>query len=225
MNVHLPWLLLGVILLWIPRRWLRFGVPFFRRRRRKSTIVEPWRAREAGDPRVSFVDEFLKFRNYVDLLRAGVGSLVFVGGIGIPASLTVAAGATKMQEHEVVAIRAAILLVGLLLQTLRYEKRRLSFFPPIFYLAGLSIGLCDIRGAAFAFALIWAFNAALPHAPAFLTVYALLLIVFGHLFSGQGDLSVVYAGVLCFLPVLLSLLAKRPLTVMTRKPSRSPAST
>ena len=108
----------------------------------------------------------------------------------------------------------------MLAQTIRREKNRLTFYPPIFYLAGLSVGLCDARGAGFAFALIWAVNPALPNAQGFLTVYALLLVVFGHFYAWSGDLSAAYAGGLCFLPVLLSMLAKRPLTIFTRKGSR-----
>ena len=115
---------------------------------------------------------------------------------------------------------AFVLVVGLLIQTVRWEKQRISFYPPIFYLAGLSVSLCDARGASFAFALIWAINAGLPNAQGFLSVYALLMVLFGHFFGMRVNLSAIYAGVLCFLPVLLSLLAKRPLTVFSRRTAR-----
>jgi hypothetical protein len=228
MIVNLPLLVLGVLLLWFPRGWLRLGLPVLRRRRRRgerSKSVEPWRAREPGDPHVSFATEFRKFRNFIDLLRAGAASLVFAGGMGIPPSLVAEPGAPRAVVWQIVALRAAILLVGVLIQTIRVERGRVSFYPPIFYLAGLSIGLCDIRGAAFAFALMWALNTGLPNSQGFLSVYALLLVAFGHLFARRGDLSAVYAGILAFVPVLLSLLAKKPLTIMSRKAPRPTAHT
>jgi hypothetical protein len=223
MTVDYLFFTLGLALLWLPRQWLRRGAAFLRRTSRgeKRSITEPWRDREPGDPRVSFRVEISKFRNHVDLLRGGAGSLVLAGGMGLPAAISAAAGASSRATWQAMGVRAFVLMVGLLIQTVRREKGRLSFYPPIFYLAGISIGLCDVRGAAFAFVLIWAINAGLPNAQAFLTVYAVLMVVFGHFFAGRGDIAAVYAGVLCFMPVLLSLLAKRPLTVLTRKASKA----
>jgi hypothetical protein len=220
MILNIPLLALGLLLLWFPRQWMRHGVAFLRRRRRdKSTsrIVEPWRQREAGDPRVGWRTEFTKLRNYIDLLRGAAGSLVLFGGMGIAPMIAADTGASPGAIKQVMVIRAAILFVGLVIQTVRYERYRLSFYPPIFYLAGLSVGLCDIRGALFAFVLIWAINGALPNAQGFLSVYSLLLVVFGHLFAWRGDLRAVFAGILCFTPVLLSLLTRRPLMIFSRK--------
>jgi hypothetical protein len=224
MTVDYLFFALGLALLWLPRQWLRRGTAFLRRSSdggKSSRVTEPWRDREPGDPRVSFRVEASKFRNYVDLLRGGAGSLVLAGGMGIPAAISTAAGASSRATWQVLGVRAFVLMVGLLIQTVRREKGRLSFYPPIFYLAGLSIGLCDVRSAVFAFALIWAINVGLPNAQGFLTVYAILMVVFGHFFAWSGDIAAAYAGVLCFTPVLLSLLAKRPLTVLTRKASRA----
>jgi hypothetical protein len=223
MTVVLVNFIFGLLLLWFPRQWMRRGVALLRRRKRSSPsapITEPWKDREMGDPRVSFAVEFTKLRNYLDLLRAGAGSLMLSGGMGMTAALAVAPGSPRSATLQLMATRAVILLVALLIQTVRREKNRVSFYPPIFYLAGLSIGLCDIRGALFAFILIWAINPALPNVQAFLSVYAVIMVAFGHYFAWSGDLSAAYAGVLCFLPVLLSLLARRPLTVFTRKGSR-----
>jgi hypothetical protein len=109
------------------------------------------------------------------------------------------------------------MLLGVLIQAVRVEKRRVTFYPPIFYLAGLSLSLCSPFGALFAFILIWAFNPMLRSASAFLTIYAALMVGFGMYFSGLGDKSTMLAGGLCFLPVLLSLLAQRPLVIFARK--------
>ena len=226
MTVNIPLLLLALLLLWFPRQWLRMGAVLFRRRSHSGSgkpgaSLEPWNIREPGDPSVNFYAEFSKSRNYVDLFRALVGGLCVVGGLHIEPSVMLAENAPAATAKGVIAIKGIILLVGLLIQAMRYEKRRFTFYPPIFFLAGLSVGLCEPYGALFAFILIWAFNPILKSAQGFLTVYAILQVVFGNYFSGLGDKTSIYAGILCFLPVLLSLMAQRPLVIYARKGVRS----
>jgi hypothetical protein len=218
MTVHALLLILALLLLWLPRPWLRRGPTFFRRRRR---MAEPWNIRETGDPRVSFRVEFGKFRNYVDFLRAGIGSRIVMGAAGLPAAIPSEPDPPRSAVVSAMALQAAILLGGVVIQTVRREKKRISFYPPIFYLAGVSIGLCDVRAAVFAFALTWTINAGLPNARGFLLVYALLIVAFGRLFAGWSDLAVAFSGFLAFLPVLLSLLSKRPLAMLARKEKRT----
>ena len=65
MTIDLPFLLLGIVLLWFPRHWMRRGVALMRRRKRSAAserITEPWKDREPGDPRVDIRVEFGKFR-------------------------------------------------------------------------------------------------------------------------------------------------------------------
>lgn len=220
---NLPLLILGIALLWIPRQWLRRGLAFASRRRSKKN-VEPWHTREPGDPGVNFRTEFTKFRNYIDLLRAMAGGLVLMGGMGLTAAIAAQPGMERAANPQLIGIRIGVLLVGLLLQTLRRERGHLSFYPPIFYLAGISVALCDPRGAAFAFILIWAINPGLPSAQGFLAVYAVLLGLFGTLFAGRGVMPVA-AALLALLPVLLSLMARKPLTIMARRGTHLPGPT
>jgi hypothetical protein len=220
MTVHLPFLLIAVVILWFPRQWLRLGFVFNKRRRSGDNVraaSEPWNTREPGDPRVRFVVEFSKFRNYVDLLRAGTGSIALAGGFGISPVFTLQEGAPRTALWTVIGLRSFILLVGLLVQTVRYEKRKFTFYPPIFFIAGLSLGLCQLNAEVAAFTLIWAVHIMFSGPQGFLMVYAVFIVGFGHLFSRQGDLSVILAGLLCFLPTLLSLLANRPLVIFSRK--------
>jgi hypothetical protein len=225
MNVHLPLLLLAIALLWFPRQWLRLGATLLTRRRRRppGRGQEPWNTREPGDPRVNTRKEFGRFRNYVDLLRGAAGALLLSGGFGFASCLQAAPGASRTIFYQVLALRAAILLVGLLIQTLRWNKERLTFFPPIFYLAGLSFGMLKPWAALAAFLLIWAFNAGIGNAQGFLTIYAILMMVFGSVFAGGRDNSAMYVSFLCFLPVLLSLLCNRPLVVLSRKATHGAA--
>lgn len=224
MIVNFPLLLAALLLLWFPRLWMRRGRVVLsrpRRRRENPLITEPWREREPGDPQIIFRVEFSKSSNYLDLLRAAMGSLLLSGGLGAPAAVLTESGASRSEVWLALGLGTFALLAGLLIQTIRWEKQRLSFYPPIFYVAGLSAGLCDVRGAAFAFVLIWAMSPSLPNARGFLSVYALLLIVFGRFFGGAGVQLLLVAAGLAFLPVLLSLLAKRPLTVFSRKTHRT----
>ncbi|HUR56698.1 MAG TPA: hypothetical protein VM029_03255 [Opitutaceae bacterium] len=226
MTVDLPIYLLAAVLLLFPRSWMRAGQVFFPRRRktpRGTNPNEPWRARVPGDPRLDFRREFTRFRNYIDLLRAAAGSLLIIGGMGLESCVAVQADASPLAVKGALALRFGTILVGLLLQTVRLERGHVTFYPPVFYFAGLSIGLCHLTGAAFAFVMIWAVNPALSSAHAFLTMYALLVVAFGQLFAGRRDLMTIFAGLLCFLPVLLSLLTRRPLRVLSRKPTRAGA--
>lgn len=225
MTANLPLMFVALMLLFIPRQSLRLGFVGKKRKRRSAEAVrtesEPWNTREPGDPRVRMSVEFTKGRNFVDFLRAGAASLALSGGLGIPPVLAISSDASRNAIWGVIVIRSIVLVLGLLIQTVRYEKGQLRFAPPIFYIAGLSLGLCDIYGALAAFAFIWAIHVMFGGAQGFLTAYAVVIVGFGHLFSRQGDLSAILAGILCFLPVLLSLLAGRPLVIQSRRGTRS----
>jgi hypothetical protein len=227
MLVNLPFLLLALLLLWFPRQWMRLGLSVWKRRRHSGEVVvsreqDPWKTDEPGNRAVKFGAEFVKLRNYVDLLRATVGSVAVMGGFNIDASLDAAPRASPTVIGEVLALKLAILLVGVVVQTVRYERHRLLFFAPIFFLFGLSNGLCGLETAGFAFVLIWAVNPMLKNPQGFLSVYALLVGGFGFFFLETNYELSIATLVFCFLPVLLSLLAQRPLVLFTRKSTRAP---
>src|SRR5689334_1342838 len=120
MVINLSFFLLGVVLLWLPRRWMRLGKSLrFLRRKRHTT--EAWKKQDRGDLRLDFRREFGKTRNYFDLLRGLVGSVAILGLRGIDPSLMAAEGDTR-GERLVLAINFGVLLFGLLLQTLRREN-------------------------------------------------------------------------------------------------------
>ncbi len=226
MHVDVKSLLFALLLLWFPRQWMRLGFSVRTRRNKQGTAgsgrgKEPWKSREPGDPTVVFSREFLKIRNYVDVLRGAAGSLAIMGGLGITSCLAISDGAGAVLARELFMLRLGILLVALVIQMLRFEKGHFMFFAPIFFLAGLSVGLMGLKGAAFAFAMVWAVNPMLRGPLGFLSVYALLMLVFGLLFLGTGNKLPIVALLFCFLPVLLSLLAHRPLVVLTRKGTRA----
>lgn len=212
MTVDFPLLLVALVLLWFPRQWMRAGLVFGGRQRRHTSAKESWK-REPGDPRLSF-EEFGKVRNYFDLLRGLAGGLALVGSHWIAPALAPAPGGGKL----VLAVQIGALLIGLLIQVVRKERGRVSFYAPIFYLAGVTVCLCGHWAALFAFILVWAVNAMFGNAEAFLSFYAVLLVGFSLLFRETSHLLLASAALLAFTPVLLALLCRRPLVVFTRKP-------
>lgn len=225
MIVDFPLFLFGLLLLWFPRQWMRLGLSLGHRRRSHGPVggLQPWERRDSGDPRIDFRREFSKLRNYFDLLRAGAGGLAIIGGFGINSSLQLDGSNSAVHPVVVMALRFGILLVGVLIQMIRYERRHVTLFAPVFFLSGLSICLCGGWAALFAFVLIWGVNPMLGGPQSFLSLYAAVQLGLGELFNDVSrELPVVAFG-LCFLPVLISLLARRPLVVLTRKPSASVA--
>jgi hypothetical protein len=222
MSVDPSLLVVALLLLWFPRQWMRVGRVFAARQRRHTSAKEAWK-REPGDPRLTF-EEFGKIRNHFDLLRGLAGGLALVGSHWIDPAIAAgtqgAAGAGKL----VLAAQVGLLLVGLLIQVVRRERGRVSFYAPIFYLAGISVGLCGHWPALFGFVLVWALNPMFGNAEAFLTVYAGVLFAFSFVFGDTSRLLAISAAVLIFLPVLLSLLFRKPLVVFTRKPMHAAAS-
>ena len=220
MSINLPQLLAGLLLLWFPRQWMRLGLAVRRRRRSgvpKRRDEEPWLRRDPSDQSLSLRREVRKLRNYFDLLRAAVGGVAIMGLGDIDPAIQVGEAGEPLSPWVLLALNVGILLVGLLIQTIRTERRHLTFFASVFFLAGLSITLCSPWGALFAFVLVWGLNPMVGSAVGFLTLYGVLQGVFGALFLGRHEILPVVAGVICWLPMLLSLMFRRPLVVFTRK--------
>jgi len=207
----------AVALLWIPRRWLRVGPAVGRRKR--ALAAHSWTHAPQDGTVLSARHEFSKLRNYVDLLRAAAALLVLLGGYGMPAALTATAPAGR---GPVLAVIAGTLLIAVLIQMIRCERRGWMLNAPVFFIAGLMIsavqpqvpGLC-------AFALAWALIPVNPRATGFLTVQAIVFAAIGCLLGGIAPLTLCVAA-LGFLPVAVSLLARRPLMVLSsRRGSRT----
>ncbi len=231
MIIDLPYFILALVILWFPRQWLRFGRGATRRlrwlRRSRRHLNEQMRTREPGETRLTAAEEFSKPRNYIDFLRAFAGGLLIVGH----AEWEIAA----VIRHEVTTIdltidpaaglagngldylRMGLLLVGVIIQFLRFEGR-LTFYAPIFYLGGLGFALCGVNAGLFAFVVSWTLNTAAPLLPGgFLSMYALLIFMLGLLLRGLGDSFVLFMGAVSFLPVLVSLLARRSLAIFVKR--------
>ena len=217
LTISWPYLILAIALLWFPRQWLRSGARVLKKRRKPDGAMERLAGIGARDPEDKSVQpgrEFTNFRNYLDLFRALAGAY----------SLTQFALLAPKEDGEIAVLlgQAGILLVSVLVQSVRHDGR-LSFFAPIFFFVGMSVGTSGHYAGLFAFALVLAINPLIPNPRMFLTSYGLLLLPLGLVFSDDLALVAVNAG-LIFLPPLASLLTKRPLVIFSRKPKAAGSS-
>lgn len=204
------WLLpIALLLLWFPRRWLHLGQS--RRGGRRRFDDASGRERQPGDQSLWLKEEFAKRRNWLDLLRA------VVGGVAICAvAIDVRPDAAPDWLNAVFWARAAILVVAVLIQSLRFEDR-LTLFPPVFFVTGLAFGVLGFKPALFALATVWAVNLVLPSPAAFLAIYAFLAAIYGVLL-GDDPAAAILATVLPLLPVVLSVLFRRRLLQLNKRP-------
>ncbi len=222
MSINYFYLILAILLLWMPRHWLRGGRRAARklglsRRSRKRDFV---RIRESGDNRVNASEEFSKARNYVDFLRAMTGGLLLIGNpdLGVSSCFQGSEEIVSLQAGSfILEIQVLIIAIGVIRQFVRIEGR-ITFFAPLFYFAGLALTLCGVGAGFFAFLLVWTLNSAIPVPPVgFLSVYTIFVWLLGMLFQGIGNYYVYAASILFALPVVVSLMARRSLALFNKK--------
>lgn len=92
----------------------------------------------------------------------------------------------------------------------------MTFFAAIFFFAGVSVGMGNYVAGALAFLLTCTLNPVIPNPRVFVSAFGLLLLPFNFFLGGDRDLVLLNSG-LVLLPVLVSLLVKRPMVVFTRR--------
>lgn len=222
MTIDYLFLSLALLILWFPRQWLRHGraaTRWLRRSRRKA--VDQAQNREPGDTRLIIREEFSKLRNYIDYVRALTGGMLVIGNSEWGLEPGIKLDAEHLLQgndgETIVYLRMALLGVGVLIQFLRFEGR-VTFYAPLFYLGGLGVALCGFNAGFLAFLVGWTLNTAAPLTPAgFLSLYALLIFMLGLLFRGLNEGYAIFAGSISFLPVMVSLLARRSLAIFTKR--------
>ncbi len=221
MRLELHWLPLvsALALLWMPRAWMRAG-PRLVRRKKGQRLAHSWTHAPQDGTVLSFGHEFTKVRNYLDAGRALVGMWLLLGSSLLPPAFTVGAPAVPGAARQVLGAQAGVLLVGLLIQCVRFEGRGLALAAPVFYLAGILCGLQVPLAGLAAFAVAWALVPVVPFTPGFLTVMGLVFAVVGVFLGGLSPL-ILFGASLCLAPVVLSLLSRRPLMVFSRRSTRS----
>ncbi|MBC8010849.1 MAG: hypothetical protein H7067_12225 [Burkholderiales bacterium] len=194
-------LALGLLLIWFPRNWLRFGMRVSPKPPRKynQSKVE----RDPYDLSVSPVVEGVKSRNWLDLFRAMVGSWVVLG-VAADSAGGMAPGSTTL------TLAASALGVAVLIQMVRMEGR-LSLFAPIFFLQGMNFGMNGGIIGAITMLGAWALSPVLPSAGALLFVQGAATLCLGLLLrNAEPVLGMIMAG-LTWVPVLISVLLRKRL--------------
>jgi MFS family permease len=217
LTVSVPYLFFALVLLWLPRQWLRAGGHVLPSRRRYRSAIRdssPHHQRQPDDRSIWLREELVKGRNYFDLLRGSIGSWSVVNFCFF---LPPGADAASSGRWTLFALQAVIFVVAVLIQMIRWYGR-ISLFAPIFFLMGLTVGVCGWQVALFAGVLVWALNSALPNPEAFLFVQTIALAGFSALFLGTITAMTLLGAALVFLPVVVSLLTKEQLMLKTRRP-------
>ena len=217
LTVSVPYLVFSLVLLWLPRQWLRVGarvIPSRQRSRSTSRDSNPRHERQLGDRSIWLREELVKGRNFFDLLRGSIGSWSVMH---FCFTLPPAAGAPSSARWALLALQTGIFVVAVLIQMIRWYGK-ISLFAPVFFLMGLTVGVCGWQIALFATVLVWALNVALPNPEAFLFFLASALAGFSYVFLGTITLMTLLGAALVFLPVVVSLLMKERLMLKTKRP-------
>lgn len=214
MIVH-PWpLLVALVLLWLPRRWLRFGdrlLPRSGERDRDGSRIP----REPGDVSLQFTKEAKKPRNWLDFTRAAVGAYMLHRSCFAHAPDAAPDVGTSIFLGQV-----AIFVVAVLIQMIRLEGR-LTFSAPVFFIGGLGLGILGWLPGLFAWVAIWVINLVLPGPSVFLFLFSGLLGVFGFFLSSEPWRDTALAAGLSLLPVVVSLMTKRRLVQLGKRTKSS----
>ncbi len=207
-EVQWAYLAFGLLMLFFPRAWMRFGQLQSRKRQPRESL-ERFAQDGANDPdnkSVPLGRELRKGRNYVDFLRGCSGALA------IWHFSFIADGSFRPLAFWLQILISAIAVI---IQSTRWREK-VTFFASIFFCAGLSIGMGNFYSAALAFLFVCAMNPLLATPRIFMGTFALMLLPFNSLIGAGFTLAMVNTS-LVLLPPLMSLLAKRPLVIFTRK--------
>ncbi|MDD3180772.1 MAG: hypothetical protein PHQ04_10545 [Opitutaceae bacterium] len=209
--IHWPYLLLAILCLWFPRHWLRLGYRLVKIRRRHRNTVERFAESGAGgdpyDKTVRLARELRSKRNYIDFFRGmgGAYALIYF-------SFTMT---TDDARTSLLVVQAVIILIGTLVQSLRFGKTFL-LFAPLFYIFGAGLAVAGLVAGGFAMLLAGALNLLMPTPRSLLGLYGLLLLGFSLLFPVNFLRTLLFA-VIALLPALMSLLLNRSLITHSHK--------
>ena len=206
-------LLLGLGLLWIPRSWLRLGSPRKKHKKLKAT-GGPRKDRMPGDHSIWVEEGFVRRRNWADFGRALGGSFAVV--TALPAVVDAIIAVPSISNSNVVLLsKAVILLAAVVIQMVRIGER-LTLFPPLFFVMGLSFALVGWKAGVIGFVAIWAINLVLPNPAIFLATYGAGMVILS-IFFGANPKSALLVAALAFMPPLVAVLFRRRLAQFRKR--------
>lgn len=149
-------------------------------------------------------------RNWIDLLRAGAGSVAICKVALLPEE-----GASVELHLIVLGVQVAVLALAIAIQTIRLEKG-FKLFAPLFFALGLGFGLLSWQAAAFACITLMVVNLVLPSSSVFLFALAGTQLCYGLLFH-CGLKQSVLAAMITGVPLLVSGATRRRLAQFSKK--------
>lgn len=210
---ELLFLIIGLVLLWTPRSWLRLGKPHKTRKDLKQT-GGPSRDRMPGDQSLWVEEEFKRRRNWLDFGRAMAGGAAVLQAVPALVDAVVAVPDVSLAQVTF-STQTVILLAAVIIQMVRVEER-LTLFPPIFFVLGLAFALVGWKAALMGFITIWAINLVLPNPAVFLTTYGGGMVILG-VFFGSGVGPAVLLGGLAMIPPVVAVLFRRRLVQFRKR--------
>lgn len=193
----------ALLLLLIPRGWLRFGGRVTAKPPRKYNQAKV--ERDPYDHTVNPVAEAVKPRNWLDLFRGmvGAGVLFYVAEDY--------AGEATLASSNLFSWVIAALTLAVVAQMIRLQGR-LGLFAPIFFLQGINLG---VNGAVVGLIVMlgaWALSPVLPSAGALLFVQGAAALILCFLLSDANPAYGLMVAGLTWLPVLVSILMRKRLS-------------
>jgi hypothetical protein len=215
-TVHYPFLAVALVLLFLPRTWLRFGPRVGGTISRRATDVAK-ALRDSEEPGLKVGIEAAKGRNWVDFGRAVAGGCALTfAAFGLPEP-------GERTHWTVLAAQGVLLGCAVIVQMVRVDGK-VAFFAPIFFLQGLTFGVGGWLMGLLAMFGTWGLAPVIPGAGMLLFVHGLFVLVLGYLMRNMEATMLFILVGLVWLPVLTSLLAKKRLSVAfdrRQKSSRS----
>lgn len=202
MTVHYLYLAVSLLLLWVPRNWLRLGLRVTPKPERVYNAAKV--ERDPLDRTPKPLTEAGKSRNWVDLFRASIGTAC-ISLVAINPSTEVVG-----VDHFALGVQMAILFVSICIQMVRFEGR-FSLFAPIFFIQGISFGTAGFLPALFSTLISWGLSPVLPSAGAILFVHGACVLCFGLLLQDATPAILFYVAGMTWFPVIFAVLIQKRL--------------
>lgn len=154
------------------------------------------------------------WQNWVDLLRAGIGTYLLAHR-----SILTESGAAKSDARALMLI-AGVAGLGLVFQTVRFS-RGIQLVAPVFYLSGTTIVFSDFATGGFAVFAGWMFAMGAGKIVYQIPITVVALGIAGYLIVGP-NLALILGCLLAGLPLFVAFLLRLPLLFVTKDPIPKP---
>ena len=167
-----------------------------------------------GDNSVWASEEFARRRNWLDMLRGLAGGYAVM--TTVPVVLNALIGVPGASLGNVIfGTQGGIFLGAIAVQMVRLEER-VTLFPPLFFVLGLSFPVVGVLAALIAFFTVWAINIVLPNPASFMAAYGGGIAILS-VFIGYGPKRGALMAALSLFPPVVSVLMGRRLAAFRKR--------